>query len=56
MAAICYSGPMSVSINEQLLGKKRTGAKFQIDNSSSVFNPLFGIQNLKIFSNYVVRN
>ena len=31
MAAICYSGPISaVPTNEQFLGEKRTGAKFQI--------------------------
>ena len=34
MAAICYSGPISmVSTNKQFLGEKRTCAKFQIDIS-----------------------
>ena len=33
MAAICYSGPISVvPTNEQLLCEKRIGAKFQIDS------------------------
>ena len=33
MAAICYSGPiLAVPTNEQLLTKKITGAKFQIDS------------------------
>ena len=33
VAAICYSGPISVvPTNEHLLSEKRTGAKFQIDN------------------------
>ena len=34
MAAICHSGPIwAVPTNEQLLGEKRTYAKFQIDIS-----------------------
>ena len=36
MAAICYSGPISaVPTNEQLLGKKKTCSKFQIDISKT---------------------
>ena len=34
MAAICYSGPISVvPTSEQLLCEERTGAKFQIDST-----------------------
>ena len=36
MAAICYSGPISaVPTNEQLLCKKKTCSKFQIDISKT---------------------
>ena len=32
MVAICYSGPISaIPTNEQLLGERRMGVKFQID-------------------------
>ena len=36
IAAICYSGPISdIPTNEQLLGEKTTGTKFQIDISKT---------------------